>query len=571
MSETTFRLMIRKETIAFGENKVLLADLQHKAEQAGRTRKISRYGYDSVDVFNATYLAIMERFNLGQSLQDIVDDQLRRSTKVFPDTTTPEAHNVAFAKLVAASAERIIYRHRLESPVGDATAVVGEEVPTEQRELSAEEAARGNDRQKAAILARKAKYAGIHRADVYGVADSSRETMRDVITQSFKNEDKEVTSILMDSMWSPRTEVQQEAWNIAFGDELPCSVLFGVDPATGEMRHDEASTGAMIINGLVSLIGGSDMPMFSDDPATVIPGVNVPNLYPRNLPYVPLQLRTNRTERPERLTNNAKAKCMHCAHFDPKNPWRIHGAKVTVALNRAEQAKAFANPDYKPTLYVQSSPGKTCPPGKVNIWGQLIPGRLLPEGYMDSTKTALHRALENFAQMVMDGRRRHWTDKAVRQVALAEYRAYREDRNEVGQGIWIAPAGTKLSDWTNQASRPFAPDEEITGKEARRFSIMANMSETDIFDAFSIDLAMPRLGDTATPYLPGAERRGETSLDMMRGWVKVEETGNMVWEGVYGTFVDGLPGVLEYQRNVQYGRNVVDALIRLKSLIWFGV
>jgi hypothetical protein len=568
------RLQHVQDEFLFG-NKSLMAEIAHKSDVAARSRKLRSHGYEATDVYGMVITDILDRIADGETFQDIVDSLVESRVPAFPDTSDPLAHSFAIGKLCAAAAMRLFRTNEKEQPVGDATAVVGEEVQTEQRTQSEEEKARGNDRQMTAVLARKAMHRGIHRADVYGVADFSRRIMKDNCTRMFAEADMKVLSALFDSNWTPETEVQQEAWIAAFQGDSVADVLFGVIP-TIDVKSAYQAMLLMRAFGL-NVTSGTHLP----EPArTDSADEMVQNTYPTRYPYKPLKLTVTRTKRAERTTEADKAKCAHCRRNDASNPFVAYARKMHDAR---EAVKKALDATYTPKPYKVPALGKNCPSGRVLQWRGLDRAVLLPDSASNATLEALRRALVNFGQMVRVARNQYWKDEASAMVLRAQIRAYMEDRDGVGQGVPMPQSTQRLPEWAERRYHSIHPEEIVSGKEGRRFSIptyaadgtpMNNLTDADLSDSFTITLAMGISGlpgYQSTPYLPGAERTNEVLLDMRDGWIKVSNSGNGDAEGVTGTFVVGLPGLLEWTRAKNNARKVIKFLVGMRGAICLGL
>lgn len=543
------------------EDKVLLAEIAHKSDVAARNRRLRKYGFEAVDVYAEVTMLIAGRLAQGQTMESIVGEALAGRNTPNSDLSAPEARSLAIGRLCANAAERIIYRTRMERPVGDATAVVGEEVQTEQKELSEEEAANGNDRQMKAVLARKAMHRGIHRADVYGVADFSRSAMKDNSTRLFAERDEALITALFDTNWTPPTERQQEAWIVAFQGESPADVLYGLNRNLEDIARN--------LRGMLLMRTFGLNPSVDDG--------TVKRVYPTGYPYKPLKLATTRTERPIPASRSDKEICLHCAHLDPNGPFQATWRKVHTL---AEMQRKAADPTYVMQAYKPLVSGIKCPPGKVLNWRGLHVSSLLPDSVTDVTRFTLRRALENFAYFIRDERNRLYRVEADHMVYKARIRALAEDRYGVGTGTPTAQPVTKLPE---RANRPYVniwPEEDASGKEARRFALplfgqsgarYTNLTNLSVREAFTIDLENPIPGTLHTPPLPGTKRLNETHQDMLHGPIMVSETGDMFIDGIKGTFVFGLRGLHEWNQNVRNGRKVVKALIGMKGYLLLGL
>ncbi len=554
-------------------NKALLSDLAHFSDVAARQHKIRTFGSEANDVYNEVAETIMRRITQGETWQAIVDQTVEGKAQAFPDTSDRLAHKFAIGKLCAAAAMRLIRAVERERPVGDATAVMGEEVQTEQRELSEEESVRGNDRQMTAVLSRKALHRGIHRADVYGVADASRGYMKDNCTRFLAETDAEVTSALFDSNWTPETEVQRMAWMVAFGGDSVADVLFGAIPnidATLAFQAVCLMRTFRLFPVSMTHLPEADMPDIDPD--------LVRNTYPTRYPYKPLVLANTRTKRPDRITSDHRSKCGACRAYASNNPFVVQARKDH---ELREAAKKDADPAYVPKPYKMYKMGKNCPWGKVLRFRSLDTGVLLPESASEGTYKALRRGLVNFRQMVLKARNQYWSDFSSEMVLKAQVRAYLEERDGIGTKVPTETFPARITQ-TEPFTRYSAmwPEEVVGGKEARRFAIptydtkgnrMDNLVDLDLDDAFSIELAKSvteNLPDYShTPFLPGAERTNGYLLDMRDGWIKVSNYGNADHDGITGTFVIGLPGLLEWTRAKNNARKMVKFLIGMRGTI----
>lgn len=556
------------------------ADISHKSDIAARNRKVASVGYEATDVLQEVHNAILEHLATGGTIQGLVDGLLEKHLPAIADTSADEAHSLAFAKLAAAAAERVKYRGVMERAVGDATAVMGEEVPKEQKELSDQEAANGNDRHMTAILARKGVIRGMHRADVYGVADWSRRAMRDNATRFFSETDEEVTSYLLDTigaMWTPVTEVQQEAWNVAFWATSPADVLFGVDARTGTMPVDpEISTEEVEDIAIYPCVHDGveyDTPCYyhakvreglTTTPRRKVgsdPAESRREVYPIEFPYKPFRVSKTKTKVPNRTMATFKThndRCGHCGHYHRNNPWYVRGVKAAAAHVHTKGRGGDAECAKKCKLSEPPNPGLNCPAGAlVDQWRAVLLGSLVPESASSGTLDALRRALHSFAEMVYEGRKDFWLDQAREMHQSATMRSYLEDQAGVGTGVETDFVLTvdMIRNWCGGG--PLGVEEADGAKDARRFALLQTLTnledrnKEEIYDAFTI---------TSEIALPGTNRWNETLLDMSTGLIHVGKDGTDCVDGVQGTFVSGVPGVIEHQRMVQDGRKVVKFL-----------
>lgn len=534
--------------------KSLLADIAHMADVAARTRKLRQKGFEATDVYNEVVCDILDRITTGETLQQIVDAGCSSKHPAFPDTSDPLAVRYALGKMCAAAAMRLFRSVEREVPIGDATAVMGEEVQGEQRDQTTEEKARGNDRQMTAIMSRKALHRGIHRADVYGVAESSRMAMKDNASRYFAETDAEVTSALLDSNWAPKSPNRADIWNRTFQGDSPADVLYGIKPGFDVEEWRQAQKYLMAVMGM-------NLPCSAHMLKTDGTGDQGASTYPAFFPYKPLVLTTTRSGRPDGVSKSQKVNCIHCRLHDPKNPFVIFAKK---AHDEREQAKVDADETYVRVPYKMPPLGKNCPPGKVEHWRKVFTPGLLPEGSTDGDNMTLRRSLADFATFVKKARNEFWTREAEKMALRANYRLFLEEQDGVGTGV---PQPLKVSNLDpNRPWRTIFPTEEDSAKEARRWSLMHGMVDSSLWDSFTITLANAKPGTDGTPYLPGVERWAEMETAMFTDWIHVSKTGNMVMDGVTGTFVNGLPGLLDWTRTKNDGRKVVKALIAMRHL-----
>ena len=560
MDNDSFGARAAKRAMSEIEDKALLAEIAHKSDVAARNRKLRAFGFEAVDVYAEVLKDLLERLVTSQTLQTVWNELLEgRIEEVSPS----EAQSLAIGILCARAAERTVYRARLERPVGDATTVVGEEVPTEQRELSETEAANGGDRQMKAVLARKAMHRGIHRADVYGVADASRGYMKDNCVRFFAERDEEVIRALWDANWTPQSEAQQTAWIAAFQGDSVADVLFGIIPNIDAYRAVLANR-LMRAFGLFPTTDAHQREVTETDEGDA-------NTYPTRYPYKPLVLATTRTKRPIGATEAEKCNCIHCAQIDPNGTFQANWRRVH---NKVEAARKAADPTYVVKPYKPLTTGKNCPWGKTLQWRSVSLKGLLPQSDSNASNMALRRAMVNFAQIIREGTNGYWKGYSEQMTAIANYRTYLEDRDGVGHGTPKPLIAAKLPEWTNRTLRNIWPEEAATGKEGRRFALplfgangepLPGMADVTPFGAFTIDLANPT--KTGSMPLPGTERLEGYYEDMMLGPVMVSKTGNMVIDGVQGTFVFGLRELHEWNENLRNGRKFVKALVALRGII----
>lgn len=577
------------------EDRVLMAELAYKADNAARHRKLRAYGYEATDVVNEVAVEIWGAHARGIPFEDIVADKVKGRSPAITDFSSKDAISLTLGKMCAAAAERLVWRAKAERPIGDATAVTGEEVPSEQRVQSEEDRTRGNDKQMAAILARRAVSRGIHRADVYGVADWSRRAMADNITRSMQEYDLELMrDILDDPYWLPETDIQREAWLMAYGGHAVGDILFGMDPDTEAMpgepdkvvheapdwtqtpcvhrvvkRRTASQKYAVLLK--VDDEDSTHVVPTPDEPATAVtydkPGgqwkccyyhdkmaaglvvpysVSVLNpdvpVYPTTFPYKPLKLTVQHSKR----TVLDPAKCRHCDQTHPEGERRLAAAARYEA----------ANPGKK---YEPPTPSKNCPPGKVIQWRSLALSGILPEWASASTTTALWRAMDNYAKHARRMLSEAYSVQADIMVRNEQVRLMVEDLHGIGQGIPKQYETVRLSHTTL-----IFPDEPDSAKDGRRWSLMPGLGETDFWDAYTQTIAQCTY--TAMAPMPGADRWKGTMMDMMTGPILVSRNGNMWIDGVVGTFVYGLDGLTEWNRNVSEGRKLVRTLVALRSV-----
>lgn len=514
----------RREAAKFLEgNMSLLSEIANKADTAARNRKLRKYGYEAVDVYGEVCKDLLERMVHGSSFQDICADLLKDRVPAITDMSDPMVTSLVIGKLCANAAQRIIYRSTTEVPVGDATAVAGEEVQKEQEELTSQDGqtgSDGNDRQMKAVLSRKAVNRGVHRADVYGVADWSRAAMRDSFTRYMVETDQSVLDTFFSSKWQPSTEVLRNAWNQAFGDMTVAEVIFGMDPTTGTFRENEDDSGASV--------------------------------YPTFYPYKPLVLTGSRTACADRTSADHLAKCRYCRMFVPTSE-RVQDARRRHDAD--ERAKKAQDDKYVPKPYNPPKMAKQCPPGKVDRWRRVDTMSMLPESATNATNTALRRALVEFAREARNVVNQYWKAQAAQMVLDREIRDYMEDRDEVGQGTPKVYTDQMLPNATWQ---PIFPNDTDGAKDGRRWSIVPSwgegfqLGETDIYDAYA---------NEDDPYMPGVKRTIETIQDMLVGPIKVSNHGDMCIDGETGTFVYGLGGMIKWNRTVASARRLISVMM----------
>lgn len=536
---------VKAEIQAFGENNALLADISHYCDQASRNRRLKDEGLSATEVYAEVTADILQRITTGLTWQAIVDGLLEHADEdIKKDTTSEAAHGLAIGKLAAAAAMRLKRQYEKEKPVGDSSAVMGEEVATEQRSLTEQEATRGNDRQMAAVMSRKARHGGLHRADVHAVADWSRSAMRDSATRYFHDTEDVVTAALFDAnreVWFPEAERQAEAFDLVFASSV-ADTLFGLGQNVVDV--EQALRGILTMRAF-------GLKAEQDDSG-------LPNDYPRHWPYKPLSITESRTPKPKVVLLEHEKKCGQCGHLHPENPWEKDRQKGMARVKAEEAAKAAADPKYKPKAYKSAYSATHCPRGKVTQWRSLETKCLLPAGLdSPSMANALRKGLKNFARWVERQRSQYWNDQAATQVYLGQYRSYVEQWHGVGEGVPTSVPVAMLPDRQGQPWRSVFDNSDVSAKEARRFALMTGLSGQDLHGSFGIE---------QEPFLPGVKRQVETQLDMLHGAIKVSHNGNMVVDGERGTFVFGIPELLDWTANLNLGRKVVAELMLLGRL-----